>query len=323
MAGLTTNIVTSKNKARPEWPSPDMTLTPFYGMNTDHDGYIYLPPFADATDSKSSIRVNLQSNNDTIMYYDEDGAAITDGVWNGGMTVDEASGSANTEYWSGMYMDSTDNMLYMVTMDINTDPDTLYFSKVNKSGTVTAIGNAALGNTSMNYTGVSWFDNETGPMYRAGGDGSGNFVIPFSHTAGGNAAAGVPNRGVNITIAASDGALTYSSLYGTNFGTVTPFMIYGAIGPTSNNIYGGPFSVLTGKPWIGSIANTSTGRGIARAVFQNPTPMYNAASTIKAFRWRSSYLFGSYGEEFGPVGPFSETDLHNYLDEMAVYYGIL
>jgi len=324
MAGLTTNIVTSKNRAKPLWPTPDMSLTPFYGNNSDDDGDCYLPPFANADDSKSSIKINLEATNAAIHYYDEDGTAITSGVWNSGMTVAEAA--SNAEHWVGLYMDSTDNMLYMVTVDVGTSPDTIYLSKVDKAGSVTAIGNAQLGNASMDYSNFYILDNETGPMYRAGGDGSGNFVIPFSNTAGGNAAAGVPNRGVNVTISASDGSLSYSSLLGTNYAQPNAAFIFGAIGPTANNIYGGPFAGRSGNPqghpWVGSIANTSTGRSITRAIFENPTSMYNATSTIKAFRWRSSYVFGAYSEEWGPT-IYSETDLHNYLDEMAVYYGIL
>ena len=305
-------------RSRPEWPSPDTTLTPFYGMSSDHDGYIYLPAFSDSP-ARSSIRMNLQSNNDVITYYDEDGSAITDGVWSSGMTVDEASGSANTEYWCGAFM-HTDGFLYTLTMDINTDPDALYLSKTNKSGVTTAIGNAALGNTSMNYSALTWFDNYTGPLYRD--SSSGNFVLPFANTSDGNSAAGVPHRGVKITISSSDGSLSYSNLFGSNFGSSYPYKIYGAVGPTSNNIYGGPFTFLSGKSWIGSLANTSTGRGVARAVFQNPSPMYNAASTIKSFRWRGCYVFGSYGEEWGPT-IFSESSLHSYIDNMARYYGIL
>ena len=323
MAGLTTNIVTSKNRAKPLWPTPDMSLTPFYGNNSDDDGDCYLPPFANADDSKSSIKINLEATNAAIHYYDEDGTAITSGVWNSGMTVAEAA--SNAEHWVGLYMDSTDNMLYMVTVDVGTSPDTIYLSKVDKAGSVTAIGNAQLGNASMDYSNFYILDNETGPMYRAGGDGSGNFVIPFSNTAGGNAAAGVPNRGVNVTISASDGSLSYSSLFGTNYGMPNAAKIFGAIGPTANNIYGGPFAGRSGDPympWQGSIANTSTGRSVTQAVFESPTPMYNANSTIKAIRWRSSYVFSSYNEDWGPQ-IYSETDLHNYLDEMAVFYGVL
>ncbi|MBR19386.1 MAG: hypothetical protein CMA64_04465 [Euryarchaeota archaeon] len=325
MAGLTTSIVTSKNRAKPLWPRPSNELTPFYNNNSYNDGAMMAPPFANADNARQGFYLSMTNPSASIWYYDEDGGIPSDGVWPSGMSPSEAS--ANADYWLAVFMDSTDNALYMATLDVGTTPDTLYFSKVDKAGSVTAIGSGVqLGNDSMSYSNNYWVSNYTGAMYRTGGDGSGNFVIPFAKTAGGNAAAGVPTRGVKIEINASNGSLSYSSLFGTNMAGYNAVAIMGAIGPTANNIYGGPFAGTTpsntlGNPWNGVIANLSTGRRIDRAIF-DPEFGMNATSTIKCVRWRSHYIFSAYSAKTGPQ-VYSETDMHNYIDEMAVYYGIL
>ena len=326
MAGLTRNIVTSKNKARPVWPTPDMSLTPFFGMGTDYTGYTFFPSFANTDHARSSIKIHLQGTASPVLYYDDDGTQITDGDWSGtGLTVAEAS--ANADHWGGFFMDSTDNALYIVSMDTGTTPDTLYFSKVDKAGTVTAIGSGVqLGNDSMSYSSNYMLSGGTGPIYRTGGDGSGNFVMPFSRTSDGNSAAGDPNRGVKITINASTGALSYSNLFGDNFGTNYAHSIYGAIGPTANNIYGGPWAgqsgYAQGQPWIASLHNLSTGRGLNRITLEGIPTDINGTSSMKAFRWRGLYVFANYSDVYGNRY-YAEADMHNYIDEMAVYHGIL
>jgi len=326
MAGLTRNIATSKNIGRPVWPRPDMSLTPFFGMSTDVTGYTFFPSFANTDHPRSSIKIHQQGTATPVLYYDDDGTQITDGVWGStGMTVAEAS--ANADHWGGFFMDSTDNALYMVTMDTGTTPDTLYFSKVDKAGTVTAIGSGVqLGNDSMSYSSNYLLSGGTGPLYRTGGDGSGNFVIPFAGTSDGNSAAGDPRRGCKITINASTGALSYTNLFGDNFGGNYAIAIFGAIGPTANNIYGGPWAGQSGysqaAPWIGSIANLSTGRALNRLTMEGIPTDLNGASSMKAFRWRGGYAFANYSDVYGNRY-YSEADMHNYIDEMAVHHGIL
>jgi hypothetical protein len=304
-----------------------MTNTPFYGMNAYNDGAIGLPAFANSDNARSGFWMSLTAGNGSIYYYDEDGAYITSGVWSSGIAPSE--NHHNDSQWLALYMDTADNVLYMVSMDTTASPHSVSLSKVDKSGTLTNRGTVALGNASMNYSSNYWLSNYTGAMYRSGGDGSGTFIIPFSKTAGGNAAAGVPNRGVNIILTDNnDGSISisYSSLFGDNFANPNALHIMGGIGPTANNIYGGPFAGappnnILGIPWQGFIVNTSTGRGIDRAIF-DPEMILSATSTIKAVRWRSQYHFSAYSAKAGPT-IFDEVDMHNYIDEMAVYYGIL
>ena len=114
MAGLYTNIVTSRNKAYPIFPNPDPNLGVYSGMGNNETTQFYLPGFPGGTAGRS-IRIKYGSSNLTtnVYQYDADLTAITDGVWDGGMTVDEASGSSDTTRWQQFFMDETDNLLYV------------------------------------------------------------------------------------------------------------------------------------------------------------------------------------------------------------------
>ena len=132
-------------------------------------------------------------------------------------------------------------------------------------------------------------------------------------------------RGSIVTIAASNGALSYTDLmpsaYGSNYSfTKTNF------GPTANGMIGGPYYGPNAGhyAWYGSIANTNNGKGYYAAYFAGSQQhkWAGGASTTYWIRWREGYIHMNYGQHYGPVY-YKEADIHNYLDEMAVFYGIL
>jgi len=325
MAGLTANIVTSRNKAYPLFPNPDPSLGVYSGMGNNASAYYYLPGFPGGTAGRS-IRLKYGSSNLTtnVYQYDADLTAITDGVWDGGMTVDEASGSANTTRWQQFFMDETDNLLYVLTANESTSPYTLYLSSVNEAGSVTAIGNAQLGNASMNNPTPLVYNG--GSMYRAGGDGSGNLQIPIFNTAGGNAAAATPYRGCLLTINISDGSLSYANLLPSGYASTQVNYEYGSIGPTANNMllstYSFWSSTAANDGGYGALYNLSTGKANALVHLSGEFPWGN--STPYVIRWAKRYYFTSYAlPRFKAIGGFSEEECHAWVDNLAVYYGLL
>ena len=154
MAGLYTNIVTSKNKTFPLFPRADTSIGVYSTMSQQENAVLYYPGFSGGTAGRA-IKINHSNNLSTIsvFQYNADGTAVTDGVWNSGMTVDEASGSADTDCFLQYYMDEADNKLYVLTADTGTSPYTFYLSSVNEAGSVSYKGNAQIGNASMNQLG--------------------------------------------------------------------------------------------------------------------------------------------------------------------------
>ena len=317
MAGLYTNIVTSKNRALPRFPDPDDTFNPYYSQSmSSTPGHHWFPGFANDANSKSSVMLDIWHLNN-IEYNDEDGDLITDGVWATNLTPSEATGG-NGDYFTGAYMDSADNLLYLVTVDNGTSPDTYYLSSVNKAGTVSQIGNAQIGNASMD--GIGYNNNNKGALRRSGGDGSGDFILPFSGTYGGNAAAAAPYRGVNITFALADGSISYSSLFGSNYGSKDKPRISGCVGPTANNIYGGFVSGgLSGATYWG-LWNVSTGDNVYQWINTSQTIGFDDAPI--AFEWRGAYAFAGYQNVFGHT-IYAKTDFDDYLDKLGEYNGLL
>ena len=329
MAGLTRLSGSSTGGALPLFPAGDKSsVTPYYTYDGHEGAYVHLPAFTGAANS-SSIRIlhnSTTSYNATL--YNIEGTAASNGVWASGMTIAEGAGSANADRFVGCYMDETDNFFYMLFSDTSVSPNKLYLSKVNAAGTVTAIGNTTLGNSSMNGL---WFGSDhVGPMYRVGGDGSGDFAISMTATAAGNSGSGVPNRGVKITIGASDCALSYSQVLPATFGNYQ-YMRSPTFGPTANGILAGAVVqnsyTEAGDPgYYGAIMNTSTGRHVANAHFgspaQNGYPWGKGPFII--YRARSKYVFSCYQYIFrGASAVFDEDEVHAWVDKMAVHYGIL
>ncbi len=326
MAGLTR---LKDPKKVPLFPQPDTSLGYWHGMGNGTGGVYFFPGFSGGTAGRS-IKITYSSTTTNVYQYNADGSEVTDGVWNGGMTVDEASNYGETDKWVNFYMDDADNKLYIVTQDTGTSPYTIYLSTVNEAGSQTYIGgyaNGQLGNASMN--GLDYYQVYATSMRRAGGDGSGDIILTTTNTAGGNAAAGSPYRGAQITMNIANGNLSYSNLFGSVFGTtnVTTYG-YGLVGPTANNIIWVPyFPIETITPSSGSngqLINTSTGKNVAYALFGIFTEVPWGANAIHAQRWRGRYFFPNRSTIYGKSNaPFLEADVHNWVDEMAVYYGIL
>ncbi len=280
-----------------------------------------------------SIRttVNATASFDATLF-NIDGTESTDGVWNGGMTLAEASGSSDVDQFVGAYMDTADQVWYMLFCDTGTTTDTLYFSKVNEAGTVTAIGNAQVGNASMD--GMRYNSNTVGALRRLGGDGSGNFGIYCTFTSGGNAASAVPYRGVDITINASNGSLSYANIMPTTYGSPNAVMEYPRLGPSDNNIIGSISSQWWGSTYkphtvdtYGGLANLTNGKAI-RQINMGGSGVNNLPWTngyhLLVERSANTYTFGSYyGTSVFGNSIVNEDELHAWLDEMAVYYGIL
>jgi len=323
MAGLSANIVRSKNKEMPLFPRAELGDV-YSTMGQGYSQYYYFPAFSGGTAGRS-IRIRYSGYTTDLQQYNADGSAVTDGVWNGGMTVDEASGSANTENFLNYYMDDADNKLYILTSDTGTSPHTLYLSSVNEAGTVTAIGNAQVGNASMNN--LSVLSGTAGAMYRAGGDGSGNFQIPCFLPAGGNSASAVPYRGAMVTINITNGALSYADLLPSTYANSYSLGYgYAVMGPTANNILVQVYYLHSGTDRMaghyGQIYNLTTGKFGINLTFAGNAPW--GTGIWCAQRWRGKYHFPNNTMPYGKsIGAYSEADIHNWCDEMAVFYGLL
>ena len=326
MAGLYTNIVTSKNRSMPLFPESDRSVDVYGGFGNSKTFHTFLPGFSGGT-AGDSVTIPFRAGGYQLFQYDANLTASTDGVWASGITVDEASGSAATDDWLQWYMDEADNKLYMLTEDTGTNPRTLYLSSVNEAGTVTAIGNAQLGNQSMAASSI--WGTIAGPMHRTGGDGSGNLQFPCFYTAGGNAAAGVPYRGCMVTINISDGSLSYANLFPSTYSSETYPTTSVCFGPTDNNILmtqNYAWSQLYPTNGVkGGIFNLTTGKSAGLIIIdpKDGTIPYGT-STPYGIRWRGRYAFGNYEFTYGKApNLYAEADIHNWVDQMAVYYGIL
>ena len=327
MAGLIRN---SKSKLEiPLWPTADTSVPVYSSMSQGYSAYYYFPAFSGGTAGRA-IRIHFSPNPNTssIYLYNADGTAVSDGVWNGGMTPDEASGSAATEGFVQYYMDDADNLLYLWTVDTGTSPYTFYLSSVNEAGSVTAIGNAQIGNASMNS--FSPRGGQCGAMHRVGGDGSGNLQIPHFMTAGGNAAAAVPFRGAMVTINITNGSLSYANLLPSTFSQQYYATYgYGTIGTTANNIliqmYGRFNNNAPSEGYYANIYNLTTGKAGFHLVIPAGDGVLPSGTGFNIItRWRGKYHFCSFAVPYGKaMGAYSEADMHHWADQMAVFYGLL
>lgn len=311
------------------FPTGDKSsVTPYYTYDQHEGAYVHLPAFTGAANS-SSIRILQNSvTSFSATLYNINGDAASNGVWASGMTIAEGAGSSNADRFAACYMDETDNLFYMLFTDTSTSPSTYYLSTVNAAGTVTAIGNAQIGNASMN--GLWYGSDHVGPMYRVGGDGSGDFAISMTATSSGNSTSGVPNRGVKITIGASDCALSYSQLLPNTFGNYL-YMRSPTFGPTANGILAGginmnSYTEAADSGMYGGLMNTSTGRHAAQVHFgspaQNGYPWGKSSHII--YRARRKYVFSTYSTYFrGAPAVYDEDEVHSWVDKLAEHYGIL
>ena len=324
MAGLSRN--TRKSREMPLFPLPDTSIGFWSGMGQGVASNFYFPGFSGGTAGRS-IKINYTNMTSLNVYqHSPTSVAITDGVWDGGMTIDEASGSANTDAWVGWYMDEAENKLYCLTMDTGTSPHTLYISSVNEAGSVTAIGNAQLGNASFNALG--YLGSYGNALYRSGGDGSGTINLTSVNTSGGNAAAAVPYRGVTVSVSVSDGSLSYSNFLGTTFSNENIPYGYGVVGPTANSMVMIRYYTFESANYQAGgyvhLINTANGKHVIYAVVGGDLGMPWGNNISLAQRWRGRYFFVNKGTQYGrSVSPYLEADVHAWLDEMGVFYGLL
>jgi len=333
MAGLIRRNAAKFSSALPRFPDQDTSTWPYYGCDNVYYHSFFRKGFANGSAGDSIRTTTNSSTSFSATLIDIIGNESSSGVWNGGMTVAEGAGSANANQYVGGYMDTTDQVWYMLFCDTDTNPDTLYFSKVNDAGTVTAIGNAQVGNGSMDN--MRYNNSYQGVLRRLGGDGSGNFGLYWVNTSGGSAGAGVPYRGVDITINASDGSLSYANMMPSTFGSPYPVLDYPFLGPSGNNIVGS----IANLWWTsghtqpqdtsiyGGLANLTNGKACRQVMMGGPSinnvPWSNGYNLI-CERSANTYTFSSYyGTGMFAPSIFNEDEIHAWLDEMAVYHGIL
>ena len=326
MAGLSRNFLL-KQKAFPDDPpaSYDSTFMNFYGsgmgaMNSTN----YLPGFANDDGNYYSISINMASST-AMTYKNGSGTTITDGAWNGNWNASEVNdgGGNSGNYFSGIYMDTTDNLLYAVVQNSTPSTDQYGLASINKAGTVTLIGGSWRDIDSADNTNVGVGAGWIMPLRRTGGDGSGNFEMISTYSPSTN------YRMVKYTFDVSSGAMSSAAVLPA--GSVNADLwYYPTLGPTSNNIIlGAGYPDTTGDTGYirGFLINTSTGKHTPRY-----TPLannisgggmstfYQGTSIGRAIYWRGKVLIGN-GD--GNIAAYDETDVFNYIDQMADFYGIL
>jgi hypothetical protein len=300
-------------------------------MRVGGTNFEYLPGFSDDAAAGSAIKISYNAYGRgfaRLDYVTKTGAAITDGVWNGGFTFAEVT---DANLIAGLYMDDSQAYLYFLVMNTDLSPDRYKLCKVDKEGVVTqSFGWTTPSGTSFDYDSGGWFQ-QVGTLYRTGGDGSGDFSFIVAQATIGADGFASPYLGAIMTFAASDGALTEATLVPDTAGGLDWFYTP-SLGPTSNNIVGGLAEVAdadSGSPHIntgwGTLLNKSTGLGFSRVIYpQNFTaPHTNYYLQCSSIRWRGLYcIVPSYYSYAGPLW-YAEDDIHTMLDEMAVSYGIL
>tara|TARA_R100000149_G_C5868481_1_gene132811 strand:- start:345 stop:1316 length:972 start_codon:yes stop_codon:yes gene_type:complete len=323
MAGLSRNFLL-KQKSFPDDPLPlyDDVYMQYYGSGQGNIGSnMYLPGFANDDGNYYSILVKMSSGNE-IEYRQGDGTEITTGSWNGSFYASEVSAGGNSgNYFLGAYMDTTDNLLYGVALNTTSTPDGVALFSINKSGSITVIGGSYHDTTTADNTTSSFNSAWVGPLRRTGGDGSGNFEIYFSYTPSNN------YRLKKYAFNASTGAFTESDVLPTS----SPFASYVNgifLPPTTNNI----LMTHSGQDqdsglMYGSLINTSTGKHTSRYITFNNQRSGGGMSSwffgnviARTLYWRGALYTGS--GTFGAQA-YNETDIFNYVDQMADYYGIL
>ena len=324
MAGLSRNTKIKATGPMPAFPPADTTMGAYFGQAGNNGTHGYYPGFNGGTAGRA-VFINLASTTADIKLLDINGSVTGSGYWAGGLTIAEAAGSANADKWVGFYMDNTDAMLYLLTMDTSVSPNRLYFSKINEAGTVTAIGNAALSHSNLN--GMGFNDVNNGMLRRLGGDGSGNFGIYYGKTYGLDFVGGAqaPYRGLDIQISASDGSITQAAAMPNTYGGGYYFRGM-QMGPTANNIVGGwsYYNSASASGNTGGFLNLTSGRAVSNVQmgtpFTNGTPYLSA--TPMPFQWREKYILSGNGQDYGSM-VYEVSAMHAWMDEMAVYYGIL
>jgi hypothetical protein len=344
MAGLTANIVTSKNRAFPDWPRPYMPSEswPFYGSAGFYDQTEkrHLPGFLNFGSVGSSLE-NVLGNASTDAWNMHNGQATaqTAGAWNGGWAINEVWSDADAAM--AWYMDRSDNKLYALLVDTGTTPDTVRMVSIDKDGN-TALETAALQVTNTALDGQLAAYESTPLMYRVGQvDGTGNFRFDKFRANTPNDNGTEPFDGVRLEINTSSGTVngisantiaeTTDGLLPNNMFQASPYGISAMCGPTDNGIMGAPiqnsfanYNVYANQ-LNGSLGNVDTGQIIEHAFFGQQSPFFSLNYGFKPIPWLGSYFFIGHGNITQVDGGmnFHRTDFHNFLDELAVWYGLL
>mgnify|MGYP003142863954 FL=1 len=343
MAGLTRaiNIVTSKNRAFPNWPTPYMPSEswPFYGSHnyaqasTDN---VNLPGFLDFGSVGSSISLYAYDSDNAQYMYNGQGTTQTAGSWNSGFSPGD--GAAAYDQWSAFYMDRVDNKLYVMVIDTSTDPDTYRMMTIDKDGT-TAFVTAAYQVTNTALNNMKFSFDSTPLLYRVGMvDGTGNFRMDRFRANTPNDNNTAPYDGVRLEINTSSGtvnSISANTMVETTDGLIPNNIFIGnssfspgcVMGPTDNGIIGSPIyssnTSYQGQPY-GILGNMNTGQINQNVAFGNNCPFYGWTSGFKPIPWLGSYLFHPVGSGYvSGMNNFSRTDIHAFLDELAVWYGLL
>jgi hypothetical protein len=338
MAGLSANIVTSKNRAYPSWPRA-ISPSYYYGQMHPQTNPRYFEGFQNDSVAGSSIKFGGLSSADTLVYYNGQGTQITDGVWNSaGLTVAEAWSDGNN--WAGAYLDSSDDKLYLLVRDTGTTPDTLRMTSVDKDGTV-VLETAAFQVTNTAFNTPEWHHSAAPKLYRVGQvDGTGNFRYDVMNANTDDDDNNAPYDGCRIEINTSGGtvnSISANTMAETSDGVLpnnfyTPTAPYdNMMGPTDNNIVGGPtynFGASYGDSRLtGTLVNMTTGNSSYHMPFGKDCPFYPtaASSSFNVMNWNGNVrFFGLYTYGFTSGGStFDRGEYFNFMDELAVFYGIL
>ena len=344
MAGLTVNIVTSKNRAFPDWPRPYLPSEswPYYGSAMFHDQSEKrkLPGFLNFGSVGSSLE-NAIANaaNDVWTMYNGQGTAQTAGSWSSGWAVTE--GWSDADAAMAWYMDSSDNKLYALLVDTGTDPDTVRMVSIDKDGSTT-LETAALQvtNTALNGQLISY--DSTPLLYRVGGvDGTGNFRFDKYKANTPNDNTTAPYDGVRLEINTSSGTVngiaantiaeTTDGMLPNNLFKPSPYNLLAFMGPTDNGIIGSPiynnYSTTSyyADNLYGTLGNANTGQIFQNAFFGRQPPFFSYNYAYKPYPWLGSYFFAGAGNVTQVDGApnFARADMHNFLDELGVWYGLL
>lgn len=346
MAGLTraVNIVTSKNRAMPNWPRPYMPSEswPYYGSHSYGAGNsdnVMLPGFLNFGSVGSSISIQGATPTSDLMMFNGQGTQQTAGYWAGGLLP--TNFSASYESWSAFYMDRVDNKLYCLLLDTTTDPDTFIMGTVDKDGAIAYV-TAAHQATSTGLGQYNTFNSDTTPtLYRVGGvDGTGNFRFDKYRANTPNDNNTQPYDGVRLeinttgstvngiaanTIAeTTDGLIPNNVFVGNSSFNPATFM-----GPTDNGIIGSVVYVdyrYLQYQVYGSLGNANTGQIIMNAQWGQDCPFAEGYPTgyFKPVPWLGSYMFIPISSvTLAGFTNFARADMHAFMDEMAVRNGLL
>ena len=341
MAGLTrsVNIVTSKNRAFPNWPTPYMPSEswPYYGSHfyaQPNTNNVMLPGFLNFGSVGSSISINAYDSDNYLKMYNGQGTEQTAGSWGTMIPTNIISGY---DQYSAYYMDRVDNKLYMLLIDEGTSPHTYRMASIDKDGTIVLEPAAyQVTNTAFNSKRMSY--DSTPLLYRVGNvDGTGNFRFDLLRANTPNDNNTQPYDGVRLEINTSGGTvngIAANTMAETTDGLIPNNIFIGNssfnpttfIGPTDNGIMGAPTysdgNYVQGFPY-GTLGNINTGQFNQNVPF-GQCPFYMWSGYGKPTPWLGSYFWISlYNGYVSGMANIERTDFHAFLDELAVYYGLL